>query len=352
MLWVDKHRPSSLDRLDFHPRQGQQLKSLASSGDFPHLLFHGPPGAGKKTRVLAFLREVYGNGVDKMRLEHRTLKFQNRKDVDLTLIQSHYHIELTPSNAGNADRLVCQELIKEMAQSHSLDSKHLKVVVLNEVDRMSKGAQAAMRRTMEKYTSSCRFILIASNSCNVIEPVRSRCIALRFALPAHDEVVKVLQTVATKENLDLPEALATRIATESERNPRRAVLMLETARTKQYPFEATQAVPKPDWEVFIAAIVQDILNEQSPASLFKIRGKFYELLSNCIPPDLIFKKLVLELVKHLDDELKHDVTSWAAHFEHRLHLGNKAIFHLEAFAARVMSLYKQWSIEFQSMFDD
>jgi replication factor C subunit 3/5 len=287
-----------------------------------------------------------------MRVEHRSLKFQNRKEVELTLIQSNYHIELTPSNAGSADRLVCQELIKEMAQSHSLDSKHLKVVVLNEVDRMSKGAQAAMRRTMEKYTSSCRFILLAANSCNVIEPVRSRCIALRFGLPAHEEVVKVLHNVASKENIDLPDEFAMRIATESERNPRRAVLMLETARAKQYPFDAAQTVPKPDWEVFIAGIVQDILKEQSPQMLFKVRGKFYELLANCIPPDLIFRKLVLELVKHLDDELKHDITNWAAHFEHRMHLGNKAIFHLEAFAARVMALYKQWTIDFQAMFDD
>ena len=38
----------------------------ASAGDFPHLLFCGPSGAGKKTRISAFLRDLYGPGVDKV----------------------------------------------------------------------------------------------------------------------------------------------------------------------------------------------------------------------------------------------------------------------------------------------
>ena len=65
-------------------------------------------------------------------------------------------------------------------------------------------------------------------------------------------------------------------------------------------------------------IANDILGEQTPKRLFVVRGKLYELLVNCIPPELIIKKLMLELARKLDDELKHKVADCAAFFEHRL----------------------------------
>lgn len=69
-------------------------------------------------------------------------------------------------------------------------------------------------------------------------------------------------------------------------------------------------------------IASDILAEQSPKRLYLVRGKYYELLTNCIPPELILKRLLLELVKRLDDELKHQATDLAAKYEHRLQVGH------------------------------
>ena len=66
MLWVDKHRPLSLEKMDYLKDQAAQLSRLASSGDLPHLLFYGPSGAGKKTRVMALLRAMFGAGVEKV----------------------------------------------------------------------------------------------------------------------------------------------------------------------------------------------------------------------------------------------------------------------------------------------
>jgi len=66
-LWVDKHRPLSLDKMDYGKEQALSLSRLASSGDLPHLLFYGPSGAGKKTRVMALLRAMFGSGVEKVR---------------------------------------------------------------------------------------------------------------------------------------------------------------------------------------------------------------------------------------------------------------------------------------------
>lgn len=96
-----------------------------------------------------------------------------------------------------------QDVIKEMASNKALTSGTItgskdkaepsagyefKVVVLNDVDRLSKQAQASLRRTMEKYTSSCRLILCCANQSKVIEPVRSRCLGIRVAAPSHDDV--------------------------------------------------------------------------------------------------------------------------------------------------------------------
>ncbi len=66
-LWVDKYRPVALDKLDYHKEQAAQLTRLATSGDLPHLLFYGPSGAGKKTRIMALLRAIFGGGVEKVR---------------------------------------------------------------------------------------------------------------------------------------------------------------------------------------------------------------------------------------------------------------------------------------------
>ena len=65
-LWVDKYRPTSLDKLDFLKDQAAQLSQLAQSGNLPHLLFYGPSGAGKKTRIMALLRAIFGGGVEKV----------------------------------------------------------------------------------------------------------------------------------------------------------------------------------------------------------------------------------------------------------------------------------------------
>lgn len=127
------------------------------------------------------------------------------------MICSNYHIELNPGDAGIYDRFVVQDVIKEMAANKSLNAGggilggassalaaddglkkkktvEYKVVVLVEVDKLTRQAQAALRRTMEKYSSTCRLILCCNNQSKVIEPVRSRCLGIRVAAPSHDDV--------------------------------------------------------------------------------------------------------------------------------------------------------------------
>uniref|UniRef100_A0A2Z5U5W7 Replication factor C subunit 3 n=1 Tax=Reticulitermes speratus TaxID=60591 RepID=A0A2Z5U5W7_9NEOP len=344
-LWVDKYRPNSLTKLDYHKTQALHLKNLVQQGDFPHLLVYGPSGAGKKTRIFCLLRELYGPGVERLRLEHMNIQTPSNKKIDITTVSSNYHLEVNPSDVGFHDRVVIQELIKTVAQTHQLDpsgQREFKVVVICEADCLTKDAQHALRRTMEKYVATCRIILVAHTISRVIPAIRSRCLGVRVGAPTKEEIISILQSLCRKEGLSLPNELAERIAVQSNGNLRRAILFLETCKVQQYPFQPDQKVAAHDWEIFLKDTAKMIVQEQSPQKLLQIRNRLYELMIHGIPSEFIFKGLLQELVKNCDMQLKTQVVEKAAFFEHRIHLGSKPIIHLEAFVASFMASYKKF----------
>lgn len=344
-LWVDKYRPNTLAKLDFHKSQASQLQKLVRDGDFPHLLVYGPSGAGKKTRIGCVLRELYGAGSERLRLEHHNFLTPSKKKIEITTVASNYHIEVNPSDVGIYDRVVIQELIKTVASSQQLDSagqKDFKVIVITEVDNLTKDAQHALRRTMEKFAATCRVILCANSTSKVIPAIRSRCLGVRVAAPKDQDIVQILQFICKKEGLSIPTELAQKVAEKSGRNLRRAILYAEAAKVQQYPFTPTQDVMEPDWEVYLRETASMIVSEQSPKRLLEVRSRLYELLCHCIPPTIIFKGLLQELVRNCDGQLKAAVSKDAATFEHRMNQGSKPIYHLEAFVAKFMATYKEF----------
>lgn len=353
-LWVDKYRPRELSKLDFHKKQAEQLKSLCKQNDFPHLMFFGPMGSGKKTRIMCLLRELYGSGVERLRNETMTFTTPSNRKIDVMIISSNYHIEVNPSDAGLQDRVVVVDLVKQVAQTHQIDvsgQRDFRVIVLTHVDELTKDAQNALRRTMEKYVATCRLILCVNSTSKVIPAIRSRCLGIRVGAPEIEEIVTILQFVAKKESINLPIDFATRIAEKSDRNLRRAILMLETAKVQQYPFTSTQEPIEPDWKIFIRETGNLMLQEQSPARLEKVRERFYELIAQGIPSNIIFTELVDVLVHHCDITLKAEIFNYAGLYEHRMQQGSKHIFHLEAFAAKFMAIYKKYLSE-SMMIDD
>ncbi|KAF1743678.1 hypothetical protein MXB_1677 [Myxobolus squamalis] len=151
-----------------------------------------------------------------------------------------------------------------------------------------------------------------------------------------------MEKICQRENIQLSHKLAIRIAKESDRNLRRALLMLETCRVSSYPFQDSQNIELPHWQTFIRDISQSIIQSQSSEKLMDIRSKLYELLSRCIPSDIIMKELLMGLLPFLDNVIKNETIQLAAHYENRLRKGSKAIFHLEAFIAHVMFNYKRY----------
>lgn len=92
-LWVDKYRPRELSSLDYHVEQASDLKRLCEQQDFPHLMFFGPSGAGKKTRIMCILRELYGAGAERLRNEMVQFTTPSNKKIDIRTVSSNYHME-------------------------------------------------------------------------------------------------------------------------------------------------------------------------------------------------------------------------------------------------------------------
>lgn len=311
------------------------------------MLFYGPSGAGKKTRILATLRALYGPGVERIKIDARVFQTSSNRKLEFNIVSSVYHLEITPSDVGNYDRVVIQELLKEIAQTQQVDlnaKQRFKVVVINEADGLSRDAQAALRRTMEKYSNNVRLILLANSTAGIIAPIRSRTLLVRVPAPTHAEITEVLNTAAKKESWKPNVALNERIARESGRNLRRALLMLEAVYAQNPDVTAQTPIPPPDWEVLIAQIAQDCIAERSPAQILKIRAKLYDLLSHCIPATMVLKVLCFKLVELVDPLIKKDVVYWAAFYEHRVKTGSKVIFHLEAFVAKFMRIYEMYLV--------
>ena len=85
MLWVDKHRPKLLGKLSFHEGLNKQLHTISESGNMPHMLFYGPSGGGKKTRIMALLRGMFGPSASRLKVEQRSFKTKSGASFDVSL---------------------------------------------------------------------------------------------------------------------------------------------------------------------------------------------------------------------------------------------------------------------------
>jgi replication factor C subunit 3/5 len=268
------------------------------------------------------------------------------RKLEFNIVSSVYHLEITPSDVGNYDRVVIQELLKEVAQTQQVDQnakQRFKVVVINEADSLTRDAQAALRRTMEKYSNNVRLILVATSTAGIIAPIRSRTLLVRVAAPTESEISTALAAAVRKEKgwKSVPE-LNTHIAQASGRNLRKALLMLEAVYASTPDPSPKTPIPPADWEVLIAEIAADMIRERSPQQILNVRAKLYDLLTHCIPATMVLKTLAWELVRNpaVDNELKAEIVRWASFYEHRIKGGSKVIFHLEAFVAKFMRVYE------------
>jgi replication factor C small subunit len=176
-VWVEKYRPKKLADIIGQKHIVERLSAYVKTRSMPHMLFAGPAGSGKTTCAIALGRELYGE--------------QWRDSL----------IELNASDERGID--IVRGKIKDFARAASFGSADFKIIFLDEADSLTSDAQAALRRTMERYTQTCRFILSCNYSSKIIEPIQSRCAVFRFKSLGEAEVKSYLRLVAAAERVDL-----------------------------------------------------------------------------------------------------------------------------------------------------
>ena len=335
-LWMDKYKPRKLEDLTFHPNQTKLLMSLSENSEFPHLIFYGPDGAGKKTRVHCFLAKVYGDGIYKVNTINKELKLKS-KNISYMVSSSNYHLEFCPSDVWNNDKFIISHVIKETSSFAQLDSetqKNFKVIVLSEADKMTKEAQSALRRTMEKYSENCRIIMIVNDLSSIIDPIRSRCFALRIPAPNEKEIRDVLKSINKNERLDINDSQINSIIEKHGKNVRECITCLQMTSLGNY----NNRVYEPEYTAIFTNINKQILKEQSAKSIKDIRNLFMELLIHGFRASYIIYKMTSDLIdnNNIKEETKRKIIEAASLFDIRAKNGTKDFIHLEAFTAKIM----------------
>jgi replication factor C small subunit len=145
-------------------------------------------------------------------------------------------MELNASDERGID--VVRETVKTFARMKSIGDIPFKIMILDEADNMTSDAQQALRRTMERYTETCRFIMCANYSGKIIEPIQSRCAPFRFARLPREEHDCYLKEIAGNEKVKLSTEGLDAIFEICGGDLRRAINTLQSAASLSKPVDA------------------------------------------------------------------------------------------------------------------
>ena len=202
-IWIEKYRPTNLSEVVGQTPITSRLKNYVKERSMPHLLFAGPAGTGKTTSALALSKELFGE------------------------LWKHNLHELNASDERGID--VVRGKIKEFARTAPLGEDGFKIIFLDEADALTGAAQAALRRTMEKYSRTCRFVMSCNFSSKIIDPIQSRCAVFRFRPLKAEDVERYLKFVAVKEELNIDKEAYESLTYLAQGDLRRAINGLQMA---------------------------------------------------------------------------------------------------------------------------
>ncbi|RWS27127.1 replication factor C subunit 4-like isoform X1 [Leptotrombidium deliense] len=301
--WVEKYRPKKIDEVVYQHEVVSVLRKCLEGHDFPNLLFYGPPGTGKTSTILALAREMFGS------------------------LFSERVLELNASDERGIQ--VVREKIKKFAQQ-AVGGKRkdgttcppFKLVVLDEADSMTKDAQSALRRTMEKDSSTTRFCIICNYISRIIEPIASRCTKFRFKALKTELLVTKLQSICEAENVMTDDLTLEEIVNISEGDMRKAITSLQTAfryngsdhqLTVEDIYEISGLIPFP--------LIENVISACKELSYDKLESSIMELVHQGFAANRFLNQLhdwTISDKSRLQDKQKSAVCEAIAVSEHQL----------------------------------
>lgn len=313
-VWTEKYRPKKLDEVVNQEEIVERLKAFVKNKNIPNMLFAGPAGIGKTTCALAIAHELYGE------------KWKQS------------YLETNASDERGIDTI--RHKIKDFARTKSIGDVPFKIAVLDEADALTPEAQQALRRTMESYTHTCRFILIANYSSRIIDPIQSRCSVFRFSKISEDKSKKFLKKIAKKEKLKIDDKAFDVILYISEGDLRRSINLLQSSAatgkkiTEKLIYDiAAQARPKD---------IEELLKIALKGNFSQARKKLFDILINqgIAGEDIIkgIHRQIYDLDVPEEDKIK--IIEYLGEYEFRIDEGGDPMIQIAAFLAQIAAMNK------------
>ncbi len=307
-IWTEKYRPQKLDEVVGQKHVIERLKAWIKKGSIPNMLFAGPAGIGKTTVALALAKELFG--------ENWKENFQETNASDERGIN------------------VVRGKIKDFARTLPI-GHNFKIVFLDESDALTPEAQQALRRTMEKYSGVCRFILSCNYSSHIIEPIQSRCAVFRFKALSGDDVKTYIQRIVKSENLRINEDAYKALYELTGGDLRTATNMLQATSavgdvTKERLYEtASQARPED---------IKDMLETVMKGDFQAGRKMLFDMLINQgLSGEDIIKGIYKQIFAiDMPEETRLKLIEKTGEYEFRLNQGGSPEIQLEALLAHFL----------------
>nr|CAB3500074.1 unnamed protein product [Digitaria exilis] len=315
---ADKYRPNFLSEFICNKNVAADLYKLVVAHECKHFIFEGPPAVGKRSMVLALIRDAFGPNELKIRDERKKfeLKGEIRKHIDVRVKISNHHVEVNLVDLHGYEKYVITALLNESMPSPNsvCDHTNCRVVVIHDADKLSSDLQHYIGWFLGRYAGCNKIIFCCSDASN-LEAIKHLCKVVTLQPPSFDEIIKVLEYIATQESIDLPRDLARRITVSASNNLRQAIRSFEATWKANYPFVDGQVILT-GWEEDISNVARNIIEEPSSKQLFVIRGKIRKLIEHNVSPHFIFSHLVAELKRDKDEEFQHSIDELAFDVNH------------------------------------
>ena len=314
-MWAEKYRPKALSEIVDQKEIVERLASFVKARNVPHCIFAGPPGTGKTTAALCLAHDLYGEG-----------------------FREHL-MELNASDERGIK--IVRETVKTFARVRAIGEIPFKILILDEADNMTGDAQQALRRTMERFTETCRFILIANYSGKIIEPIQSRCAPFRFTYLPRKEHDEYLARITKAENVKISKEGLDAIFDVCAGDLRRAVNSLQAAASLGKPIDADtvygvvgRASP---------ADVQEMVKLALGGDFVKAREKLREMiLKYGVAGSDIIKQVHLEIFRlDVPEQWKIHLADAVGEIDFRLVEGADEEVQLSALLARLVEAGSQ-----------